>query len=1225
MRHPRPIPSLHALLCALAISAVGGHPSAADAGEAAAPTVAPALAVVPLIPFGLLRADTVVGAEGIVLPLNLPLLRRVVLTAGDLRQLTVKLQCRQAEARLDVCAQGRASEGIVDLAGEAGLRRIALRAGHELAICAWKADAHFNATASITGLRIVRIDAEGGAVADALPTAFGADGMAPGVNGSFSCVGIANRDRLPLLRERVPMQAGEKPGTCTVPGSRGSGLTVADGIVRLRSNGRADSNAAYDWAPALVFTAAHAGIYAIEGTLSPAPAKPGQQVAWMIGRLEPQGPPLAGASLKIRLPGAPVMRQPLAVGADGKPAPVIADLGAAGRGWLDATASEAAATVAVVAADGSPVRALLAAKIDAEAHVASRPKALLFEHAVQPRDGVYATMRDGKLYYGDQRLRLWGMVKDGPGERIRRLGFNCVRVWFQDSFYTAESAKLGKAMEYVQGDGSKLDEYDRMMADYRTNGLFIMFATTVGSGTGKIPIELMTADDAWIAGGEDWPAWKAAVTQVKNLDGFAYVDERLWRIRLRHAENVFTHRNPYTGRRYAEEESIALVEVNNEAGLVKRWLERGFDAWPAYFHAKMLAHWNSWLARRYPDDAALRRAWGALDEDEAFGMAKLEPVLANRSRYPRQRQQDLIRFVCEHIDARNQEYRSFCRSLAPAGTGVNTVPFSFDSQYQPGTPWTYGNFLGDTSTVSMYFWRHDSMLASPPGLYVLDSTRTADRLSVIYETQRARPSPCRSEYPYILAAMTGWQDFDVVVWHGSWIGRRPDEALLAGTAPPPLKDHFWSGVHLEHDPAMSAAIAMAGRLYLAGTVGVAPEPAQYALGADAIFSYDVWNGIGGREMSQDTFTRGSRIAFRPDQPGGVSLDGAPLAQRPRQPAPGGPVMTGRYVTWDWQHGRLVIDAPTAKVLVGRTPQSHRFADGITLSGLEGPFTAFSLVSADGKPLAGASRSMLVCSTGDARNTGLDFDFTVPGGPIEQAKAIRNAGHAPVVVDPAGYTIAFPTRIEGAFTGYDFALRETVRSALDGSGALRQPGQTLWMGRLELTASGEACEPVVDPSPGAAAAATVLPSGTESSDPALAEVPHPIPGLSWGDNYQRAHRALRDSPLTKTSVSPVEQGNGVDCTITVVELEGVWGQAADVDIAYQGGRMRRLAVTFRQAPAFADLLVRLRTAHGAAVSERLAAVASDQSEVRWTLPGGVSLLATEVQGMVRMVYELGTQP
>lgn len=1213
-------PTLLGVICG--VSAAIAPPAHLAAGEPTRQAPADDTVLVPLTPLLPGEGARAIAAEGSVLTVNLPLLRRITVDSDDLLGLDLDLELRRAESRLEALAQGRSTAASVDLAAEPGLRRIALRAGDELAICAWKADWHFHGDATVSGLRIVRSDG----VATALPASLGADAAGDGAIGRIQLIGLSARDRLPVVRGRVGMQAGTVARRFTVPGSSGSDAVLGDGRLQLHSNGRAKQGEAYDWAPALLFTAAQDGIYAIEGRLDIASGKSGQQVAWSIGRLLPPGPALTGASLEIGTP-AGSLRLPLTTSPNGETAKARIDLSIAGRAWLDRPAAMATLAVQVVGGDGTPQRAQLGDTPKATATLRKRAKTTLFEHAITPRDGVFARMRDGRLYYGDDRLRLWGMVKDGSGERVRRLGFNCVRMWFQSAFYTRDSAKRGRAMEYTPGDGSSLDVYDRMMADYRANGIFVMLATTVGSGTGQIPIDLMLADDSWIAGGDDWEAWKAAVKQVKNLDGFGYVDERLWRIRMRHAENVFTHRNPYTGKRYAEDEIIALVEVNNEAGLAKRWLEGGFEKWPAYFRDQLQAQWNAWLGQRYPDRDALLRSWGVLDTDEEAGRAKLEPVLANRHRYPRARQQDLIRFVCERIDARNQEYRAFCRTLAPAGIGVNVVPFSFDSQYQPNTAWTYGNALGDTSTVSMYFWRHDSMLTAPPGLYVLDSTRTADRLSVIYETQRARPSPCRAEYPFILATMADWQDFDVVVWHGSWIGTRSDEELLAGTALPPTPDHFWNGVHLEHDPPMSAAVALAGRLFLAGTIGIADKPVRYEMGADAIFSYDVWNGIGGRDMSLDTFTRGSRIAFVPASPGGASVDGMPLAQRVKQPSPAGPVTTGPFATWDWQQGRLIIDAPTAKILVGRTPASHAFSDGITLSGLEGPFTTFALISADGRPLTGpdASRSMLVCSAGDARNTGFDFDFTVPGGPIEQAKAIRSYGHAPVVVDPAGYTLAFPSAIEGRFTAYDFALREAGSQALSGTGPLRQPGQTWWMGRIQIASRGAACTPAIDPSPGAVRAIATADMAVESTDPALAGVPHPVPGLSWGDNYQRAHRALRDSPLTKTAVSPAGQGDGIDCSITVSELDGVWGQPADLDIAFTAGRMHRIAVTFRQAPAFADLLARLRSAHGAAQSERLVAVASEQSEVRWRLPGGVTLLATEVQGVVRLVYELAASP
>jgi hypothetical protein len=290
-----------------------------------------------------------------------------------------------------------------------------------------------------------------------------------------------------------------------------------------------------------------------------------------------------------------------------------------------------------------------------------------------------------------------------------------------------------------------------------------------------------------------------------------------------------------------------------------------------------------------------------------------------------------------------------------------------------------------------------------------------DKLSVIYETQRGRPSPFRAEYPYMLSVMTDWQDFDIVVWHGAWIGDRPDEQLLAGTADPPHPSHFWTAVHLEHDPVMASALAMAGRLFLGGHVGVAADPALYTVGKQGVSSYAAWNGVGGREMSLRTFTRGSRIEIVPERDCGVLVDGK--EPQPMDP-PAEAVATGQHVLWDWPNQRLIIDAPTAKVYVGRTVPSYRFKDGITLSGFNTPFVAFSLISADGKPLLGedACRKAYVNAVFDAKNTGLQFNYAVPGGPVEQANAVGNRGAAPVVVDKVSYTLSFPVALAGRGEG-----------------------------------------------------------------------------------------------------------------------------------------------------------------------------------------------------------------
>ncbi len=52
-----------------------------------------------------------------------------------------------------------------------------------------------------------------------------------------------------------------------------------------------------------------------------------------------------------------------------------------------------------------------------------------------------------------------------------------------------------------------------------------------------------------------------------RVDGYLYVDKRLQEIKKRHAGNLLTHVNPYTGKSYGEEENIAVYEIFNERDL----------------------------------------------------------------------------------------------------------------------------------------------------------------------------------------------------------------------------------------------------------------------------------------------------------------------------------------------------------------------------------------------------------------------------------------------------------------------------------------------------------------------------------------------------------------------------------------------------------------------------------------------------------------------------------
>jgi len=1088
-------------------------------------------AEVSVSPFLLPAGKTVVGSEMSRMEVNLPLFRRVVLKPSDVESVSVSIAADAPPARIDCIASGKDVKPgeTVDLAAALPGDGVRLAKGERLALVAWKSSWHWSGSLALEGCVV---SSEGRKAAFAAP---GEDGKTP--LGDFAYFGFSKRESLPELKALSPCVA-DGAAQVKVPGARGAFAKKTERGIVLGSAGRASFDASNDWAPAVVFTAAEDGVYRFSGKLSFAASGDKPALSWTVGIVREAAPSIRGLKMdfhRLLKPGKGAVADgdydpaPLWSVEFGKDIRFSGDAAGAVRKWLSGEWPDCGVCARVVGSGGTSGAVRFTRDVYAKVKVKDYPHHTLFDAPVRIKPGVYAERRDGRLYYDGRRLRLWSMVKDGTGERYRQMGMNGWRAWFGEDFYSAESAKAGRPMDYAKGDGSKLDRFDARFADMKAHDVFVMFGTLIGLG---MDVKQFASDGSWLhalhAGDPDWKEWQAAALKVgRGCELLAYLDDRLWEVKLRHAENVLDHVNPYTGRRYAEEEAIVLVEINNEAGHVKKWVEYGFDKLPDHFK-KMIA--------------AKRAA------------AKLE------------KEGELQRFLVETVDRRNREFISFCRARAPKGIGVNTVAFSCDSIYRPSVPWLWADAQGDSSTVSMYFWRNDSMLANPPSFYVLDSSRLDGKMNVVYETGRGRPSRYRAETPYSLAVLADWQDFDIVDWHGSWFGNRSNEELLAGVVMPPTS-HYWDAVHLEFDPVMTSAIAMSGRLYLAGVIGTADDPCVYTLGPDAVYGKSCWNGIGDADASRRTFTRGTKLRFDPGQKEPLLVDGqAPSAV----PAPTGPVKTGRYVTWDWPNGRLVIDAPQAKVYVGPTVDSFAFSDGIVISGFDTPWIAFSLISRDGRPLAESAESAWVSAVFDAHNTDFDYDETVAGGPVEQAKAVKNRGHAPVVVTPVSYAVSFPRQTDLRYAAYDFALRKTRTAEKKGGNALVMGPQTDWMGVVDFTRRGGPQAPTVRPSPGVARVAAAGARGKEGLSGEIRKLLPP--GVEF--------RCARDLP---------------DAT----------------------------SLEFTTSISFKELAEALTRTCGKPVGSSLTANAFEQSEIKWALDrssGKVTVKLTETQGVIRLLAE-----
>jgi len=872
--------------------------------------------------------------------------------------------------------------------------------------------------------------------------------------------------------------------------------------------------------------------------------------------------------------------------------------------------------------------------------VVSHPKTALFVPPVQPRKDVYVHNRDGHLFYGEQRLRLWGCVRPQvpnveTADRIANMGFNAIRMWGPRTTDTSGPLidnKTGEFLRATSGDGSQLDEYDRFFAEAKKDGLFIM-------ATGLTDIAQASEKSVWLKGdGRDWLEWQEAMSSHPDgwiINFMAAVDDRLLRARKQQVKDYLTHVNPYTGKDYAHEEAIAIYELANENAHVKRTLEKGFDKWPPFFVHELQRSWNQWLIRRYHDDARLTLAWTRLDHGESLGNGtiKLEPVVFDQAAYAKPRASDFIRFLIELDSGLNTQVEDFARSFAAKNIGVAVIPFSYDTQYQASNAWLFDNTQnGDVANFGMYFWSLQNPLNKPPGMYVMDSSTVEGRITAIYETMDGRPDPYRAAYPYRLVALASWQDWDAIFFH-YWDGfvkkgrTFSDEDYLAGTLSYISPSHYWTAVYYEKDPALLSSMAIAGQMFLHGAISPAPHPVTYVLGAKSIFDI---GALGGADLARATYSQGARILFRPETDSGTTIVGA--ASPGIDAKPEGAVAMGDQVLWDWPNSRLIIDTPTAKAYVGAPHGNYRFRDGTVVGGFEGSFVAFGMSSMDGKRIVGkdASRKLYMTAVNDAKNTGYKIRFDessdpMPvGGPLGIGKLIESNGTAPVLVDHAPYKVWFPTDITGTFEGFDLARRERFSKVVT-EGRLEYDGGDLYLTSLSISSPGthaiatpqtDIIAPTASKQAVDASALAVVPPHTPATE--LARIWNPLSAIRWSDDIVAAAAHLRESgPQTEPVVPNANQ-------LRLANTTALFHSASDVDILFRAGIMSSINAVFRQPPALSAVVAEYDKQFGTALEKHIASSEDQVSTIVWKNTYGrlsLTVTVTETQGTLSISYTI----
>jgi len=217
------------------------------------------------------------------------------------------------------------------------------------------------------------------------------------------------------------------------------------------------------------------------------------------------------------------------------------------------------------------------------------------------KDG-FVIARDGHLYAGSQRLRLFGVnVTFSAGfprkedaekiaARMAKFGINAVRFHHMDTQATPNGILQRDARTL---DTDQLDRLDYFIAQLRKYGIY----ANINLHVGRVYPGL--------------PKWDTMPNYFKGVDTFY---PSMIEMQRDYARDLLTHRNPYTNLRYTEDPAVVLIEINNEDGLMREWWNGSLDEMPAVYADELTRQWRAWLRAKYATNDALKQAWGIMDE-----------------------------------------------------------------------------------------------------------------------------------------------------------------------------------------------------------------------------------------------------------------------------------------------------------------------------------------------------------------------------------------------------------------------------------------------------------------------------------------------------------------------------------------------------------------------------------------------------------------------------------
>ena len=347
---------------------------------------------------------------------------------------------------------------------------------------------------------------------------------------------------------------------------------------------------------------------------------------------------------------------------------------------------------------------------------------------------------------------------DFHAARFVKYGINCVRL--HKFLHPGVNYGIGDPNDGTKFAPEPLAKFDYYTSVLAKNGVYFTFSPIFGFEVRPGNKDRVVAYDEII----------------KNKNAYCLVNyaEDIQDLVAEMYTNLLTHKNPNTGKTYAEDPALAAVEIQNEDNIFWGKMKAVYPACPTY--AKLLeGRFSDWLKEKYGSEDKLKTAWGeaikateslenrniAIEKDPWFSSIYNLP---GKTGGPRLRLLDNAAFLHHTQDKYYAKITKAIRSTGYQGPIIG-------SPWQAASMVPYFYNLKSDATVGLVD-RHNyyagltrSMLTKPGSGYLgTGLQQVIDRPFSVSEWIHNWPSPYAAEGPAIMATYgLGLQD-----WDASW-------------------------------------------------------------------------------------------------------------------------------------------------------------------------------------------------------------------------------------------------------------------------------------------------------------------------------------------------------------------------------------------------------------------------------------------------------------------------